>query len=138
VLYALGGHSIGLSFFLADGQLQFDYNALGDHHRAHAPLSLTPWRHTLSARFDAAGTSGTLTIGADGHDLGSVHVPKIMPILGPTGLDIGRDSLSPVVEDYPAPFPFTGDINSITVTLHPNTPDANDITAIVAAELAKE
>ena len=82
--------------------------------------------------------SGTLTIGADGHDLGSVQVPKIMLILGPTGLDIGRDSLSPVVEDYPAPFPFIGEINSVTFKLHPNTSDANDIAAIAGSELAKE
>jgi hypothetical protein len=61
-------------------------------------------------------------------------------ILGPTGLDIGRDSLSPVVDDYPAPFPFTGDINSVTFTLHPTTDgnDIDDIAAIVGSELAKE
>jgi hypothetical protein len=64
-------------------------------------------------------------------------VPKIMLILGWIGLDIGRDTLSPVVDDYPAPFPFTGDINSVTFTLHP-TADGNDIAAIVGSELAKE
>jgi arylsulfatase A-like enzyme len=137
VLYARGSHSLGHSFFLADGQLQFDYNALGDHHRAHAPLSLPPGRHTLTARFEAAGMRGTLTIGADGHDLGSAKVPKMLLILGPTGLDIGRDSLSPVVDDYLAPFPFTGEINSVTFTLHP-TADGNDIAAVVGSELAKE
>jgi arylsulfatase len=138
VLYAMGSHNIGLSFFLSDGQLQFDYNALAEHHRARAPLSLTPGRHTLTARLDAAGMSGTLTIGADGNDLGSVQVPKLMLILGPTGLDVGRDSLSPVVEDYPAPFPFTGDIHSLTVTLRPNSGDTDNMVAFAAAELAKE
>jgi arylsulfatase A-like enzyme len=138
VLYARGSHNTGHSFFLADGELHFDYNALGTHYRAHAPLTLAPGRHTLTVHFDAAAMSGTLTIGADGHDLGSVQVPKIMLILGPTGLDIGRDSLSPVVEDYPAPFPFIGEINSVTFKLHPNTSDANDIAAIAGSELAKE
>jgi arylsulfatase A-like enzyme len=138
VIYARGTHNTGHSFFLAaDGELHFDYNALGDHHRAHAQLALAPGRHTLTAHFDATAPSGTLTIGADGHDLASVEVPKIMLILGWTGLDIGRDTLSPVVDDYPAPFPFTGDINSVTFTLHP-TADGNDIAAIVGSELAKE
>jgi hypothetical protein len=50
---------------------------------------------------------------------------------------IGRTYLSPVVDDYPAPFPFTGDINSVTFTLHP-TADGSDIAAIVGSELAKE
>jgi hypothetical protein len=34
-----------------------------------------------------------------------------MLIVGWIGLDIGRDTLSPVVDDYPAPFPFTGSPN---------------------------
>ena len=49
VIYARGSHNTGHSFFLAaDGELHFDYNALGDHHRAHAPLSLPPGRATPS------------------------------------------------------------------------------------------
>jgi hypothetical protein len=104
---------------------------------AGCPVVASAGAHTLTAHFDATAPSGTLTIGADGHDLASVEVPKLMLILGWTGLDIGRDSLSPVVDDYPAPFPFTGDINSVTFTLHP-TGDDNDIAAIVGSELAKE
>jgi arylsulfatase len=34
VLYARGSHNVGHSFFLHDGALQFDYNALGTHHRS--------------------------------------------------------------------------------------------------------
>jgi hypothetical protein len=60
-----------------------------------------------------------------------------MLIVGWIGLDIGRDTLSPVVDDYPAPFPFTGDINSVTFTVHPMA-DGNDIAAIVGSELARE
>ena len=50
VLYARGSHNVGQSFFIKDGQLQFDYNALGTHFRATAPLTLQPGHHTLSAR----------------------------------------------------------------------------------------
>ena len=55
----------------------------------------------------------------------------------PSSRAIVLAAASPVVDDYPAPFPFTGDINSVTFTLHP-TADGNDIAAIVGSEPAKE
>ena len=38
-------------------------------------------------------------------------------ILGSTGMDIGRDSLSPVSEEYNPPFAFEGVINQVVVHL---------------------
>ena len=58
-------------------------------------------------------------------------------MLGSTGLDVGRDGLSPVVDDYDAPFPFTGTIDKITFQMH-GRPDATDIAATARAELARE
>ncbi len=137
VLYARGGHNVGHTFFLKDGALHFDYNALGTHHRASAPVALAAGRHQLAARFDRLGKEGTLTISSDGQDLASVEIPKIARMLGSTGLDIGRDALSAVVEDYHAPFCFTGTIERIT--FHIRTPaDAADTAATARAELAKE
>ncbi len=40
------------------------------------------------------------SIAADGDDLASVEIPTVVRMLGSTGLDIGRDALSPVVDDY--------------------------------------
>ncbi|HYD10115.1 MAG TPA: arylsulfatase, partial [Acidimicrobiales bacterium] len=137
VLYARGGHNVGHSFFVHDGALQFDYNALGTHFRARAPIALAPGAHELVARFDRAGKGGVLTLAVDGVDVGSVEVPKIVRMLGSTGLDIGRDALSPVVDDYDAPFPFTGVIRRVTFDIR-SRPDAADIAATAAAELAKE
>ena len=119
VLYARGSHNVGHSFFLHDGQLHFDYNALGTHYRASAPLDLDPGRHVLTARFERDRAGGQLTIGADGRDLDTVAIPSIIRMLGSTGLDIGRDSLSPVVSDYAPPFPFEGRIERITFSVRP-------------------
>ena len=83
------------------------------HTRVSAPLELAPGEHVLAARFDRDGRAGTLTIAADGVDLASVAIPRVVRILGSTGLDIGRDALSPVVDDYVAPFPFTGAIDRV-------------------------
>jgi arylsulfatase len=137
VLYARGGHNVGHTFFVKDGALQFDYNALGTHYRACGPVSLPPGRHQLSARFERDGKGGTLTLAADGGDVASVEIPKLVRMLGSTGLDVGRDALSPVVDDYDAPFPFTGTIERITFGIR-SRPDAADIAATARAELSKE
>ena len=137
VLYARGAHNVGHSFFIKEGSLHFDYNALGTHYRATAALSLAPGRHEIVARFDRTGPGGTLALGVDGGDLTSVEIPTIVRMLGSTGLDIGRDGLSPVVDDYEAPFPFTGTIERVTFHIRSRA-DAAEVAATARAELAKE
>ncbi|MDO8365107.1 MAG: arylsulfatase [Actinomycetota bacterium] len=137
VLYARGNHSVGHSFFLKDGLLHFDYNALGERYRATAPLTLVAGEHTLTARFERSGKGGVLHIGADGTDLASAEVPRIVRMLGSTGLDIGRDGVAPSVDDYAAPFAFTGTIHRARFDIHTRR-DAADIAATAAAELARE
>jgi arylsulfatase A-like enzyme len=137
VLYARGAHNVGHSFFLHGGQLHFDYNALGTHYRASAPLDLGPGRHVITARFDRDGAGGQLTIGADGRDLDTVAIPAIIRMLGSTGLDIGRDSLSPVVSDYAPPFPFEGRIERITFSVRRRA-DAEDVAAMSRVEMSRE
>jgi arylsulfatase len=137
VLYARGSHNVGHSFFVQDGALHFDYNALGTHYRATSPLRLEAGRHELGARFDRDGQGGMLTISADGADLASVEVVKLVRMLGSTGVDVGRDGLSPVVDDYEPPFPFTGQIERIVFRTRSRA-DGADTAAVAAAELAKE
>jgi arylsulfatase A-like enzyme len=137
VLYARGSHNVGHSFFLLDGVLCFDYNALGRHHRASTRVDLAAGDHALTARFDRCGRAGTITIGVDGADLATVEIPRIVRMLGSTGMDIGRDALSPVVDDYPAPFPFTGTIHRVVFDIRTRR-DAADVAATAATELARE
>jgi arylsulfatase len=140
VLYARGSHNVGHSFFVRDGILHFDYNALGTHHRVSAPLALplVAGRHALAVRFERVERRGKLTLTIDGADAASVDVPRIVRMLGSTGLDVGLDRLSPVVDDYDAPFPFTGGtIDRLTFRIH-RRPDAADVAATAMAELSKE
>ncbi len=137
VLYARGGHNVGHSFFVKDRTLHFDYNALGTHFRASTPLELPPGRHELAVRFRREDRTGRLTLAVDGAELTTIEIPKIVRMLGSTGLDVGRDGLSPVVEDYEGPFPFTGTIDRITFRIRSRA-DAADIAAQARAELAKE
>jgi arylsulfatase len=94
-------------------------------------------RHATTARFDRADKGGTLTLGLDGTDLTSIAIPQIVRMLGSTGLDVGRDALSPVVDDYEPPFPFTGTIDRITFAIRSRA-DAAEVEATARAELAKE
>lgn len=138
VLYARGGHNVGHSFFVQDGELHFDYNALGTHHRARAPLGeLGAGRHTLAVRFERTGPGGMITLAVDGDDRTTIEIPKLVRMLGSTGLDVGRDGLSPVVDDYDAPFPFTGMIERITFAIK-SRKTAADVAATARAELSKE
>ena len=137
VIYARGGHNIGHSMFVRNGEFHFYYNALGKHQRVAAPISLSPGRHQLGARFDREGNTGTLTLVVDGKDLANVHIPKIMRILGSMGMDLGSDRLSPVCPDYVAPFPFTGTLDKVVFEIR-SKPTRTDELAQMRAEAARE
>ena len=122
---------------LKDGRLHFDYNALGSHCRASASVELGPGRHELGATFQRVGKGGTLTLSVDGDEVTRVAIPRIIRMLGSTGLDLGRDGLSPVVDDYDPPFPFTGRIAEVRFHIGSRR-DADDVTATARAELSKE
>jgi arylsulfatase len=137
VLYARGGHNVGHTFFVAGGELHFDYNALGAHHRVSAPVGALEGRHELRVRFERDGGGGVLRLSVDGRDVACTEVPRLVRMLGSTGLDIGRDALSPVVDDYDAPFPFTGTIESVVFSIR-SRPDVGDVAAVARTELSKE
>jgi arylsulfatase len=138
VLYARGNHNVGHSFFLKDRQLQFDYNALGRHTRAAFACELAPGEHQIEARFDRTSrTTGTIVLSVDGSELGTTEIPFIVRMLGSTGLDIGCDRLSTVVDDYKGPFTFEGDVRKATFQLRSER-DKTDIAVLARTELAKE
>ncbi len=137
VLYARGSHNVGQSFFIKDGKLQFDYNALGTHHRAVAKIDLAPGAHEVSARFEREARSGTLTISVDGADLASIAIPKIIRMMGSTGVDVGCDRLSTVVDDYEGPFAFTGRLVRVTFRIQGQR-DRGDVAATARSESAKD
>ena len=58
-------------------------------------------------------------------------------MLSSTGLDIGADRLSPVVDDYTGPFAFTGAIHKVTFTIR-SPQEREDVETIARTELAKE
>ena len=137
VLYARGSHNGGHTFFIKDGNVQFDYNALGEHFRATGAAELSPGKHIIEARFARDGQAGRLAVAVDGEEVGSTEITKIVRMLSSTGVDIGADRLSTVVDDYDGPFAFTGELHKVTFrTRSPQT--QQDIEALARTELAKE
>jgi hypothetical protein len=61
-------------------------------------------------------------------------------VLGSTGLDVGRDALSTVSEEYQGPFPFTGTLHELTIHLPERGADELTEDAVLAmrTELARE
>jgi arylsulfatase len=117
VLVAQGTHNTGFSFYVKENKLVFDYNYFTQHTRVTSETELPAGRCSAGVRFVRRDRSAEVTLLIDGAEAGSAQVPRILRMMGSTGLDVGRDSLSPVTDDYEAPFEFTGEIKKITFNL---------------------
>ncbi|MFO1428286.1 MAG: hypothetical protein U1F11_15215, partial [Steroidobacteraceae bacterium] len=124
VLAAHGGRFGGYALYLDDGHLTFHYNALTDRrYTVRAADKVGAGTHVLAARFrsDAprARAGGTLTLSIDGRDVASGRIEATLRRISHTeGFDVGRDTLTPVSEDYTsAGSAFDGELRSVSVDL---------------------
>jgi hypothetical protein len=101
----MGDRNGGFAFYLKDGRLIFDANHFGWRHTVIRSERLVPVGKT-TLRFDYTRVDqfhgiGVLTIGGAKTVEGTIEsFPPWQ--LGWEGLDVGRDSLSPVTADYAA------------------------------------
>ncbi|MBP0021490.1 MAG: arylsulfatase [Cyanobacteria bacterium SBLK] len=137
VLYALGGSSGGLTLFMKDGKLKYEYNMmLLDRYTAESD-AIAPGPHEIqvqttirlsdSAEPEDPESPGLEDIVADvailvdGDEEDRITVDRIVPsaFTASETFDVGTDLGSPVSLDYAdnAPFPFTGTINTVKVEL---------------------
>jgi len=124
VLYALGGFSGGLSLYVEDGVLSYEYNLfeiVRTQIKAKGRLPEGKVRIEVVTRYVEKKAAGPLevTLKVDGKAVAKGRVPVSAP-LGFTAndcLDIGTDLGSPVSLDYfdRAPFPFNGAIQEVRV-----------------------
>lgn len=117
VLVAQGTQNIGFSWYIKDGRLVFDYNVFAEHQVVRSDQQVPVGKSKLEVQFIRDGRKAKITLIIDGRECGAVETPFVLRMVSSTGMDIGRDSLSPVTNDYPAPFPFTGTIHRIEVNL---------------------
>ncbi len=107
VLMAWGTANTGLSCYLLDGQVAFDYNLFGTHHVVAVPAP-PPGPATVEVVFDRTDAGADVSISVSGHGSSTMQVPWVLRFIGMSGMDVGRDAGSPITDAYNAPFPFGG------------------------------
>lgn len=117
VLVAQGTQNVGFSWYIKDNRMLFDYNIFTEHHVVRSDQNVPTGKCKLGVRFLRDGSTGTIFLSINGEECGSISVPYVLRMISSTGLDIGKDGLSPITEDYKAPFKFTGTIKRVDVNL---------------------
>jgi arylsulfatase len=122
VLVARGTNTSGLCCYVKDSRLVFDYNLYSTHYRVVSDTEIPVGRSTLGVRFERIDQEAIATVLINGRVSGSVEVPKVLRVISSTGMDIGRDGLSPVTDDYEGQFPFTGKIYKLVFDIPKRVP----------------
>lgn len=152
-----GGRFGGYGFYLLNGKPTFTWNLLGlKRVKWQAPEALVPGRHTLVFDFkydglgfatlafnnvSGLGRPGTGTLSVDGKVVATETMERTIPLLLPWDetFDIGSDTGTGVDDaDYQIPFPFTGRIDKLTVSLAPPVLTEDDKRKLMEAGRAKE
>jgi arylsulfatase len=124
VLYALGGSSGGLTCYMDDGHLCYEYNLfIISRTKIRSEGRLPAGRATIRVATEPAearpGAPLNVTLTAGDEELAAGVVPISVPLLFTANdcLDIGMCLGGPVSLDYydRAPFPFTGTIEAVNV-----------------------
>ena len=125
VLYALGGGSGGLTLFMDQGQLNYEYNMmLIERYKAQTP-KLSAGKHTIEVETILKSpkplSPADVVIRVDGKEMARTTVARTVPaaFTASETFDVGMDLGSPVSLDYEKrrPFAFNGTIQEVKVTL---------------------
>lgn len=130
VVATQGGRMSGWALVLLEGKPTFLYRTSDRDtalFRLSAPQTLPPGRHQVSITFTVDGPgfgmSGHFALGIDGRQVAEGRIERTAPFkFAPEDATIGRDTGSPVSDDYNVPFIYTGAIDRVTVDLGPVQP----------------
>ncbi len=117
VLYATGNGNSGLTLFVQDDHLVFDYNCFGEHHEVVSDVPVPSGPSVVGVRFRREGDGGQATLVVDGTDAGTVHAPFAMRMISSVGASVGHDRGSPVSPRYPDAFAFEGTLERVDIQL---------------------
>lgn len=124
VLYALGGASGGLTCYLDDGYLVYEYNLMIiERYIAKSKERIAPGKHTLLIDTTLAkpGAPAEIVLSVDGKKVAQVTAKRTVPLAFTASetFDVGIDLGSPVSRDYDErrPFEFDGKIDKVSIEL---------------------
>ena len=136
VILAQGGRFGGWSLYLLDGKPTLTYNWLGlERYTLAAKDRLPPGKAEIRYEFiyDGGGVGkgglGKLFVNQKPVAEGRIDKTHSYLFSPDEGADVGQDGETPVVENYgiPAPYPFSGKIEKVTVELaQPETADTRE------------
>lgn len=124
VLYALGSFSGGMTVYLKDGKINYEYNLFEierTRFTSDAKIPVGPAVIEVSSRLAAAKPASPMdiTIKVNGKRVAGGQVPMTAPFAFTANdcLDLGSDLGSPVSLDYydDAPYPFNGTLKLTTI-----------------------
>jgi len=118
VILCVGASTSGLSFYIKNNHLVFDYNLYQNHHRVVSSEEVPVGSSRVTVKFERIDQSSKATLLIEDKECGTIDIPGIMRMISAQGMDVGRDSGSPITDDYDAPFEFTGKINKIVIDVH--------------------
>ncbi len=123
VLYALGGSGGGLTCFMENGKLTYEYNMFLIENYNVTTDKISPGKHQIEiiTKMDKPGAPAVVTISIDGKQAATCDVKRTVPAAfsATETFDVGADMGSPVSLRYhkKAPFAFNGKISSLKVDL---------------------
>jgi arylsulfatase len=117
VLYASGTENSGLSVFVHEDRLVFDYNCFGDHQIVRSDRPVPTGSSVVGVRFHRTGSTAEATLVIDGQDVGGIDIPFAMLMMSSVGPSVGYDHGSPVSALYDGPYPFEGRLRQIDIQL---------------------
>jgi len=141
---AQGGAFGGWCFYFLNGVPSYAHNYVGlEIFIVRADEAVGPGDHVLQLRFDydggGAGKGGDITFICDGAQIGKGRIEKTVPALFSfdEGLDVGLDTLEPVVPDYATPKgEFNGTIDKVDIDIDPEAYHDPDL--VVRARYRKQ
>ena len=141
VLYATGTENSGMSLFVHDDRLVFDYNIFGEHHVVASSEPTPEGDVELAVRFRRDGKTGTATLVIDGREVGRLDVPFVMRTMSSVGPSVGYDHGSPVAEAYAARrdgYPFSGTMHQLVIEIVSRTHDADAAAAEARVTMGRQ
>jgi arylsulfatase len=135
VIVAQGGEFGGWSLYLKDGRPTYCYNLFGlqrSKAAGSAPVPAGTHQVRMEFAYDGGGLAkgGTVTLYLDGQEVGQGRVEATQPMMfsGDETADVGRDTASPVSDDYEGEASiFTGTVSWVQIDLGEDAEDADHL-----------
>lgn len=123
VIFARGSIHGGMTLYIRENQLHFEYRAFGGETliRSESDLPVGDCRIGVQMSGDGPTAPGRVTLTLNGEPVGTGEAPLLVRRVfhGHAGMDIGSNPRSPVSDRYDAPFPFSGEIHRLEVVVVP-------------------